>query len=69
MRKGNLIKRSRAALSHADVNEFLDNNEKTAAGIPPENIFNCDETNLQAGVYIYMLLRVFCQKFASGGRG
>jgi hypothetical protein len=54
VRRGNLIKRSRAALSHADVNEFFDNYEKTAAGIPPENIFNCDETNLQAGVYIYL---------------
>jgi len=47
VRKANLIKRSRAALSHAEVNAFFDNFEKTAAGIPPENIYNCDETNLQ----------------------
>jgi hypothetical protein len=29
------------------VNDFFDRFEKTAAGIPPENIYNCDETNLQ----------------------
>ncbi len=43
----NLIKRSRAALSRDDVNTFFDNFEKTVAGISPENIYNCDETNLQ----------------------
>jgi hypothetical protein len=47
VRKANLIKRSRAALSHDDVNTFFDNFEKTVAGIPPQNIYNCDETNLQ----------------------
>jgi hypothetical protein len=69
VRRGNLIKRSRAALSHADVNEFFDNYEKTAAGIPPENIFNCDETNLQAGFYI--LLLVYGKKcgYMGGGDG
>jgi hypothetical protein len=47
VRKANLIKRSRAALSHEEINRFFDHYEKTAEGIPPENIFNCDETNLQ----------------------
>ena len=47
VRTANLIKRSRAALSHDDVHAFFDNFERSAAGIPPENIYNCDETNLQ----------------------
>jgi hypothetical protein len=47
VRTANLIKRSRAALSHEEVNNFFDRFELTAAGIPPENMFNCDETNLQ----------------------
>jgi len=47
MRKANLIKRSRAALSHAQVNAFFDNYEKVAAGIPATNIINADESNLR----------------------
>jgi DDE superfamily endonuclease len=47
MRKASLIKRSRAELSHGQVNDFFDHYEKTAAGIPPENIINADETNLR----------------------
>jgi hypothetical protein len=47
MRKTNLIKRSRAALSRAQVSTFFDHYEKTAAGIPPENVINADETNLR----------------------
>jgi hypothetical protein len=42
-----LIKRSRAAVSHDDVNRFFDNFEEVVAGVPPENVFNYDETNLQ----------------------
>jgi hypothetical protein len=42
-----LIKRSRAAVSQEDVNRFFDNYEKVAAGVPAENVFNYDETNLQ----------------------
>jgi hypothetical protein len=29
------------------VNVFFDNFYKVAAGVPAENIHNCDETNLQ----------------------
>ncbi len=35
------------------MNEFFDNYEKSAAGLLLQNIFNCDETNLQAGVHIF----------------
>lgn len=47
LRKTNLIKRSRASVSVADIEEFFKNYEKCAAGIPPENIFNYDESNLR----------------------
>lgn len=47
LRKTNLIKRSRAKVSVTDINEFFAHYEKTAAGIPPENIYNYDETNLR----------------------
>jgi hypothetical protein len=47
VRTANMIKRSRAALSRDEANTFFDNFERTAAGIPAENIFNADETNLR----------------------
>lgn len=40
------INRNRAAVSPNDVHEYFNNLEKTLAGIPPENIFNYDETNV-----------------------
>jgi hypothetical protein len=46
VRTANMIKRSRAALSVDEVKEFFARYEETAAGIPPENIWNYDETNL-----------------------
>ncbi len=46
VRTANLIKRGRAALSHQEVNEFFDRVEKELEGVPPENIWNYDETNL-----------------------
>jgi len=47
VRTVNLIKRGRAAVSHEIVNDIFDNFYKVAAGVPPENIHNYDETNLQ----------------------
>lgn len=47
LRKTNLIKRARAGVSIADIEEFFVNYEKVAAGVPPENIYNYDETNLK----------------------
>jgi hypothetical protein len=43
------------------VNDFFDRFEQTAAGIPPENIWNCDETNLQEnpGTVQCCLIHVF----------
>jgi hypothetical protein len=41
----NLIQEDQAALSRA-VDAFFDQHELTAAGIPPQNVFNYDETNL-----------------------
>lgn len=46
-RRANLVKRARAALSLEIVTDFFDNYNKVAAGVPPENVFNYDETNLQ----------------------
>lgn len=40
------IKRCRAAISRATINEYFDNLEKSLDGVPPENIVNYDETNL-----------------------
>jgi hypothetical protein len=34
------------ALSHQEVNNFFDRVEKELEGVPPENIWNYDETNL-----------------------
>lgn len=39
------IKRNRAKVSPAVVNEYFDNLEETVRDIPPENIVNFDETN------------------------
>ena len=47
VRQVNLIKRGRVAVSHEIVNAFFDNFYKVTAGVPPENIHNYDETNLQ----------------------
>ena len=46
VRTANMIKRSRAALSAKIIDDFFDHFERTAEGIPPENIYNYDETNL-----------------------
>ena len=46
LRMANNIKRSRAKLSPTDVETFFRNFEATVQGIPPENVFNYDETNL-----------------------
>ncbi len=42
----NMIKRGRAALTQEEVNQFFDWYEKVVAGIPLENMFNYEETNL-----------------------
>ncbi len=47
MRKANLVKRSRAALSRTEVKNFFDHYNKTAANIPASDIINVDETNLR----------------------
>jgi len=47
MRKANLVRRSRAALSRAEVNSFFNHYEETVAGIPPTIIINADESNLR----------------------
>jgi len=44
LRKTNLIKRARAAVSAEELEEFFKNYEKVAEGIPPENIYNYDES-------------------------
>ena len=47
IRSASLLRRSKAAVSPQIVNEFFDRFEKVAAGVPPENICNYDETNLR----------------------
>jgi hypothetical protein len=47
VRKANMIKRARAGLSRETVQEFFDRFAITAKDIPPCNIFNYDETNMQ----------------------
>ena len=47
IRSASLLRRSKAAVSPQIVNEFFDRFEKVAAGVPPKNIFNYDEKNLQ----------------------
>ena len=41
------IKRARAGVTPAIINEYFDHLEKTLAEVPPQNIINFDETNLQ----------------------
>ena len=38
------IRRSRAAVSPDDVRKYFDNLEREIAGVPPRNLFNCDES-------------------------
>lgn len=47
IRMANPIKRSRAELSPEIVQEFFGRLSKVAEGVPPQNILNYDETNLQ----------------------
>jgi len=47
VRKASMIKRSRAAVRREDVESFFENYKKVAEGVPPENVINYDETNLQ----------------------
>jgi hypothetical protein len=44
LRKTNAIKRSRGAVSREEVYAFFDNFAKAAEDVPPENMFNYDET-------------------------
>jgi len=46
IRTANMVKRGRAALSHPVVNKFFDHIEPVLEGVPPENIWNYDETNM-----------------------
>ncbi len=55
--KANLIKRSRAAVSHYYVNKFFDNYEAAVARIPPENMFSFNETCLGDSVAIQIRIR------------
>ena len=47
MRRANLIKRSRGAVSREIVLNFFQHYSKVVEDIPPENIWNYDETNLR----------------------
>jgi len=40
------IKRVRAGTTAETINEYFDNLEKEIVGIPPENVWNFDETNV-----------------------
>ncbi len=44
IRKAQNIRRSRAAVSPADIREYFANLEKEVAGVPPTHIFNTDES-------------------------
>ena len=44
-RRANLLKRSRASVGPVEVTSFFDHWSKVVEGIPPENIWNYDETN------------------------
>jgi hypothetical protein len=46
-RRANLIKRSRAGVTHEIVLEFFKRFAISAEGVPAENMYNYDETNLQ----------------------
>ena len=52
-RTANLIKRSRAALSHEIVDDFFEKFKQTMGDIPPENVYNYDETNLQVKIVLF----------------
>ena len=52
-RTANLIKRSRAALSHEIVDDFFEKFKQTMGDIPPENVYNYDETNLQVKIVVF----------------
>ncbi len=41
------ITRARAGVNENLVNQYFDELENTLAGVPPSNIFNMDETNVQ----------------------
>jgi hypothetical protein len=47
LRKTNPIKRTRAAVSREQVEEFFTNFKKSMEGVPPENLFNFDESYLR----------------------
>jgi hypothetical protein len=47
LRKANPIKRARAAVSREIIQEFFVHYAETVEGVPPENIYNCDETNFK----------------------
>lgn len=46
MRFASNIKRVRAAITAESLKEYIHNLSQVVDGIPPENIWNCDETNL-----------------------
>lgn len=47
MRKTNAIKRARASVSRQDLQLFFNNFTQSVEGVPPENLFNYDETNFR----------------------
>ena len=47
VRTANLLKRSRGAVSREQIDEFFQHFSVATEGIPPENMFNYDETNLR----------------------
>ena len=47
MRRTNPIKRSRAGLSREEVLRFFEHYVKSAEGVPPENLYNFDESLLR----------------------
>lgn len=59
IRKTNAIKRSRAALSREDVDAFFDNFMASVEGVPPQNIWNYDETCFRDDP---KLAKVICKK-------
>ncbi len=63
IRTASLIKRSRAAVGHDVVNEFFNHFEQTVDGIPPENCFNYDETNLRKEPYFKKINYFHCFQF------
>jgi hypothetical protein len=49
LRATNNIKRARAGLSREEVDSFFEYYSEAVKDVPPENIWNYDETNFQAG--------------------